>query len=62
MRSVDIADSERDEVVGLAENVLAVLNGSGVDPRLIMAALAEAGARAAADGDEGAPQTKDAVG
>jgi hypothetical protein len=38
MRSVDIADSEREEVAGLAENVLAVLSGSGVDTRLICSA------------------------
>jgi hypothetical protein len=60
MSSVDIADSERDEVTGLAEHVLAVLSGAGVDTRLIMAALAEAGARAA-DGDNAALQAKDLV-
>ena len=51
MRSVDIADSERAEVAGLAEDLLAVLSGAGVDTRLITAALAEAGARAA-EGDD----------
>jgi hypothetical protein len=56
MRSVDIAESERPEVAGLAENVLAVLNGSGADTRLIMAALAEAGARAA-ESDNSAAHT-----
>jgi hypothetical protein len=60
MRSVDIADSERDEVAGLTENVLAVLSRSGVDTRLVMAALAEAGARAA-DGDDATLKAKDLV-
>jgi hypothetical protein len=60
MRSVDIADSEREEVSGLTEGLLAVLNGAGVDARLMMAALAEAGARAV-DGDEAAVQIKDLV-
>jgi hypothetical protein len=46
MRSVDIAESERHEVSDLARDVLALLTGAGVDTRLMMAALAEAGARA----------------
>jgi hypothetical protein len=58
MRSVDIADSERDEVSGLAAGLLAVLNDAGVDARLMMAALAEAGARAV-EGDGAAVETKD---
>jgi hypothetical protein len=53
MRSVDIGEAERGAVAGLAQDVLAVLDRSGVEPRLIMAALAEAGARAAELEDAG---------
>jgi hypothetical protein len=52
MRSVDIADSERGNVAKLAEHLFAVLSRAGVDMRLMMAALAEAGIRAA-EGNDG---------
>lgn len=57
MRSVDIGDAEQKAVTALAENVLAELGKAGVEPRLMMAALAVAGARAAEAED--AAQAKD---
>jgi hypothetical protein len=55
MKRFNVPETERVEVGELAEKVIAMLKGSGLDGELLLAALAEAGLRAA---DEGETETR----
>ena len=56
MRSFNVPETERVEVGKLAEKVISMLKGLGLDGELVLAALAEAGLRAA-DEDETETET-----